>query len=63
MNMSRKQSSFASRYNNYITHLPPPVTTATFPARASGRKGDVVGGGEDDNIILASSIMIAVVGR
>ena len=35
-------------------YLPPPVTTATFPARASGRKGD------DDAV--GASVMVKLLG-
>jgi hypothetical protein len=36
------------------TYLPPPVTTAIFPARASGRKGED-GEGVDAAMVLATA--------
>lgn len=48
-------STFSSwTYFGTGTYLPPPVTTAIFPARASGRKGED-GEGVDAAMVLATA--------
>jgi hypothetical protein len=53
--LKKNKKSHQGSSNSFGTgaYLPPPVTTATFPARASGRKG------EDDDAVDAMVQFIA----